>query len=388
MMSAKRWSISFIAIILVCLLVIMSLNYFVDPYGYFASQGGDNYELDENDYLREQKAQHIRHFSDRYDAYLVGGSKAGAIQPSKLKELDGNDYYNCWVLSGNFPDYLAYVKYIVENTKAKKILLQISTSELYEFNREDYGTIYKVPAILSGESRVAEAVSFLMKNPKVSWEEMTKQTETYPCKESGERDLQHYYDYQLENLVENGFYWYMRNGSVKYYQYFYKERKGLEENKEECIRILKEIKNLCDEHGVELQVYFASLFASQMIQYESDTLYDFMEETVMICGDVWCFNTYNEVCLCMYNYYNPSHFYYEIGDLMIDTMKGEKCPFEGFGILLTRENIGSVIEQRKKDYEVWKTYYEENGLLPFTPRESDANLVAHTYGDLLKQGQK
>ena len=91
----------------------------------FRSQSGDCYDLDENDYLREQKAEHIKHFSDQYDAYLIGGSKAGALRTDKLKELDGYNYYNCWVLSGNFQDYEAYTKYIVEHTKAKKVLLQI-----------------------------------------------------------------------------------------------------------------------------------------------------------------------------------------------------------------------------------------------------------------------
>lgn len=374
-MSAKRWAITFIALIAACLLVIMSLNFFVDPYHYFSSQSGDDYDLDENDYLRELKAEHIRHFNKNYDAYLVGGSKAGAVRPSKLKELDGYDYYNCWVLSGNFPDYLAYVKYIVENTEAKKILLQISTSELYEFDRMDYGTIYEVPAILSGESKAAEVVSFLMKNPKVAWGELFDRSEKYPCLESGERDLTHYYDYQRDNLENGYFYWRMTSDSEKYYKFFDTDLEDLDQNKEECIRILKEIKALCEEHDVELQVYFASLFAAQMVQYESDTFYDFMEEVVMICGDVWCFNTYNEVCRCMYNYYNPSHFYYEVGDLMVDTMAGKKCPYKGFGQLLTRENIGSVIAQRRIDYQRWKDYYKKYGILSYMPLDSNVNLV-------------
>ena len=127
-MTTKKWCISFVCIILAALLFIMSVNYFYDPYGYFRSQSGDCYDLDENDYLREQKAEHIKHISDQYDAYLIGGSKAGALRTDKLKELDGYNYYNCWVLSGNFQDYEAYTKYIVEHKKAKKVLLQISNS--------------------------------------------------------------------------------------------------------------------------------------------------------------------------------------------------------------------------------------------------------------------
>ena len=146
-MTTKKWCISFLCLILAALATIMGINYFVDPYGYFRSQDGDCYELDENDYLRELKAEHIKHFSDRYEAYLIGGSKAGALRTDKLKELDGYNYYNCWVMSGNFQDYEAYTEYIVKNTKAKKILLQISTSEIKQFDRESRGAIYETPAM-------------------------------------------------------------------------------------------------------------------------------------------------------------------------------------------------------------------------------------------------
>lgn len=103
-MTTKKWCIRFLLFIVAALIFIMATNFIVDPYGYFRSQSGDCYELDENDYLRELKAEHIKHFPDKYDAYLVGGSKAGALLTDHLSELDGYNYYNCWVMSGNFQD--------------------------------------------------------------------------------------------------------------------------------------------------------------------------------------------------------------------------------------------------------------------------------------------
>ncbi len=40
-MTTKKWCIGFLCIIAASLLSIMGINYFVDPYGYFRSQGGD-----------------------------------------------------------------------------------------------------------------------------------------------------------------------------------------------------------------------------------------------------------------------------------------------------------------------------------------------------------
>ena len=194
-MNSKKWTIRFVIIILICLLFIVSVNFFVDPYGYFRAQKGENYTMDEEDYLREQKAEHIKYHGDEYDAFLVGGSKAGAIHSDKLSEIDGYKYYNCWLLSGNFEDYYNYCKYIIHTAHPKKILLHISTSEIAQFDREAKGDIYEIPAVMSGNSKVAEVTKFLFKNLSVSWDTITKKEDSYPIEKTGERNLTKYYAY-------------------------------------------------------------------------------------------------------------------------------------------------------------------------------------------------
>lgn len=376
-MNAKKWTISFVGLVVLAIVTIMALNYFVDPYRYFASQSGDFYDVKWDDYVREQKVEHIKKNPDKYDAYLIGGSKAGAIKTENLSRIDGYNYYNCWILSGNFPDYLAYTDYIVNNTSAKKILLQISTSELYEFNRSEKGTIYEQPAELTGASKFVETISFLMKNPKVAYEELTGvESSGYFNVPSGERNLKNYYDnYNARTAGKNTYYDYMQSESRSYYKYIDKEMEEDQETVDACIDMLRQIKKLCDDNGVELQVYFASLYSAQMLNYEGESFYDFLEQVIMVMDEeIWCFNTYNDVSLCMYNYYNPAHFFSEVGDLMIDTMAGEECEFEGFGIKLNRGNVGNYIEERRKSMAEWKDYYRKNGTLPFKPIEGKWNL--------------
>ena len=89
-MTTKKWTIGFVFLIILSLLFIAGANYCIDPYGYFSAQKGENYSMDEEDYLREQKAEHIKYHAGDYDAYLVGGSKAGAIHSDKLSEIDGS----------------------------------------------------------------------------------------------------------------------------------------------------------------------------------------------------------------------------------------------------------------------------------------------------------
>lgn len=379
-MTTKKWCIGFLCLILATLAVIMGTNYFVDPYGYFRSQSGDCYDLDENDYLRELKAEHIKHFSDKYDAFLIGGSKAGALRTEKLKELDGYRYYNCWVMSGNFQDYEAYTKYIVENTNAKKILLQISTSEIKQFDRESRGAIYETPAMLSGESKLAETVTFLFKNLKLSVEELTDDATRYPCLETGERNLTKYYNYFNEKKGTEEYYNFLMKKKVdRFYKYLDKGTPDKSEVTSQCIASLKRMKKMCDKNGVEFQVFFGSVFAGQMIGYEGDSLYNFMKQVVQTAGDVWCFNTYNDVAMNIFNYYDIAHYYYEIGDLMVDTMAGRPSKYKDFGVLLTEDNIDKEIAKRRKHLNEWRDYYHAHGTLPFQGVE-DASLVAKIYG--------
>ncbi len=375
-MKAKKWVILFTGAIILCLIVITLTNYFVDPFGYFRAQGGEYKELNEDYYLREIKAEHIRNFPDDYDAYLIGGSKAGALRTEKLKELDGYRYYNCWQLSGNFQDYYYYTKFVLEHAKPKKILLHLSTTELKSNDREMYGDIYEIPAQVKGEKKFYEVFKFLFKNPSASVDELTKDTsEYYPCSKTGERNLTKYYNYYNEHF----------NDPDTYYDFLFKKEvnrfisyltEGVPDKSEvieSCLSDLKAIKQMCDEKGVELQVFCGAAFVGELVRYEGPNLYDFMENLVQVTDGVWCFNDVNDISCNLYNFYNATHYYYEIGDLMIDTMTG-KNKIDGFGTYLTMDNIGPYIKERQAKWETVKAYYVQNGKLPYTYADNPANI--------------
>lgn len=376
MMNAKKWTIGFVCLILACLLFIMGTNYFVDPYGYFGAQKGENYSMDEEDYLREQKAEHIKYHADDYDAYLVGGSKAGAIRSEKLSDLDGLRWYNCWLLSGNFEDYYSYSKYIIETAHPKKILLHISTSEIAQFDREAKGDIYEIPAVMSGESKTEEVFRFLFKNLSVSLDTITAKGEDYPVMESGERNLRKYYNYYSDHLDTEEYYNYLMKDMVD--PYLPRLTNGTKDKTElvnSNMDYLKKIKKLCDRNGVELQVFLGTLFIGEMVGYEGNSFYNWLTQMVEVTGGLWCFNNYNELVYNPFNYYNARHYYYEMGDLMIDRMSGRTTEHEDFGIYLTKENIAEEISRRKKETDKIRKYYEETGMIPLTDYEDDKSNI-------------
>ena len=191
-MSGKKWTITFVGIVILLLISMTVINHVVDPFGYFRAAKGDCYDLDEEDYVRYLKAEHIAHFSDKYDGYILGGSKAGALLPSSFEKIEGKKYYSVWNVAGCFNDYYLYTKYIVENTNAKKIVLHLSNLEINSFDSSTRGDMFTAPAILTGGNQLAEKVSYSLKNLKCSWEALTDSSEKYPLHPDGSRNLDKY----------------------------------------------------------------------------------------------------------------------------------------------------------------------------------------------------
>lgn len=379
MLSAKKWTILFAGSIVLCLIFIMSCNYFIDPFGYFRAQSGDCNTLNERYYLREIKAEYLKKHGKEYDAFLIGGSKAGALRAAKLSELDGYKYYNAWQLSGNFQDYYHYSKYIIENCKPKKILLHISTSEIKRFNRESVGDIYEIPAEITGESKVPEVFEFLFKNLSASIDEIKLRNNPndpiYPCATTGERNLQKYYDVYKTN--KPGYYDFLFKEQVDEYLPYVVDKPPINKSYpvKMSIEMLKDIKQLCDDNGVEFQVFIGSVFLGEQIFYEHEWYYSFLEQIVQITGGVWTFNTYNDLMRNPFNYYNAYHYLYETGDLMIDNMTGKQHT-PNFGEYLTMENVAQHIAKRKESFKQIQEFYKANGALPYEGFDAPSNYMA------------
>lgn len=119
-MNSKKWIGSFLVMLSLFFICLVVANYIVDPFGYFRAMKGDYFEYNEEMYARDIKAEYIKKHGREYNAYLIGGSKAGAIDTKKLSEIDGYKYYNSWIISGNFREYKNYTKFIIDNTDVKK----------------------------------------------------------------------------------------------------------------------------------------------------------------------------------------------------------------------------------------------------------------------------
>jgi hypothetical protein len=348
----------------------------VDPYGYFRAQGGTCYSLNDDYYLREIKAEHIRTNGKSYDAFLIGGSKAGAIKADSLAKLDGYNYYNAWVLSGTFEDYYYYTKYILKTAKPKKIVWQLSTTELRDLDRKRLGPDYEIPAQVQGKSKIKETISFLFKNPSVSMDEIKKDKSTItPCLKTGERNLAKYYNYQQAHKTDY-YETFMEKDTLSNIKHL---MNGGAPNRTETvnnsIEFIRRAKSSCENAGVDFQIYIAPTFVGEQLHYEGEGYYRFLKLLLSIEDEIWCFNDMNEYNCNPYNFYNNTHFYYEVGDAVLDTIAQDKQKYPGYGTKLTLNNLGAYIDKRRQTFKQLQDYYQKNKALPIGKYTDSTNIV-------------
>lgn len=370
-MTAKKWSISFVIIIIIILLGIAILNVIVDPYDYFDGIDGINSNIHDNSYIRVFKANHIKKFGNNYDAYLIGGSKGGCYQSEKLKELDGYNYYNTFITCGNFEEYYIFSKFIIENTNAKKIILNLSGFEcLFDVRT---GLKQETPTILTGKSEIAEFISFLFKNPKLSIDEIRHSSATDRQNDDGSRNLATYYKNRSKNpekyVNEKVIYDLDKDLKMMFEKFSTRTFSSFPND----INYLRKIVNLCKENNVELLVINSPTPLTSRQDFESEVYINFLAQVAQVT-DFWDFTSYNDINLNPYNFYDDAHAFYEVNELVIDTIKGTNS-YEGFGKYVTKDNVYEYLQERRTDFYKLKKEYEETGTVKLGGYEDPSNLV-------------
>ena len=360
-MKYKRWMLGMLAFVLLVLAGIGSLNYFVDPYDYFAYVSGDYKDLSPVDgktgYVRLLKLTHVKKFADQYEGYILGGSKAGSYRTEKLAEMDGYRYYNMHESLGTFHEYEETVRYLLEIDDPKKIVLNISGRESTKYDLQaDGAAVNQFPAVMTGESRVLEYIDFLLKDVKAAFEKL-EQDQILPEFEyfTGERNLtSHYRQFFKDRDRKTARY------PMRYYENYLKTlfTRSIEGTcYRENLDSMRRIKEMCDQAQTELLVIVAPVFISERSYFEEPEYWDFLAELAAIT-DYWDFSAFCDVNMNPYNFYDPKHFYYEMGDEVVETIMGNPG-YEGFGVHVTLENCGKVLKKREKDYYRYKKEYEE-----------------------------
>lgn len=374
MKKSKQWTTLFFALVFAGIAAFMAVNFLVDPTGYFAVERGAQ-EIDANGYTRAAKSKYMKKHAGEYDAAVLGGSKAGVLNTQLLSEYTGRTYYNFYMAYGCFADFLTYAQYLVDTAGIEEITLHLSSIEVQKYSRADTNEVYEVPAVVEGGAwnTLLENLNYLCRNitstVKYVTEGNTEQERGMDALASGERNYSYPY-----SLMEQDPYGYVQEYVLPRYE---KNLAALFDGKapsmpaiKKNVKAMKELKAFCDERGVELKVVIGPTFLAEMYKFEDPAYYEYLRQLVQIT-DIWDFSGFTPVNRNPHNFVNEGHYNNTVADLIVDTMYG-KAKKEGFGVLLTKDNIEEYLTERQASFEELKEEYEATGTVGLFGRDSES----------------
>lgn len=390
----KRWSICVAGMMLAGLLLTAVCNYVIDPYGYFTYQSGEYEDAVKKNrqntscLQREYKLEHIKKYGDQYDAYVLGGSKAGSYRADSLSQMDGYRYYNAYNIGGTFVEYENMTRFLIRYGTPKKIIINISGGEVRYEQRDQTRLSVYMPAQMTGKSEWQEYLAFLFKSIKGSVKAVVNGGGRQDFTPGGERSLSR----EMERTVVDweGFTQrYVLKPFQKHMQTLFTTDTKLNYY-DSALQHMRNIQRMCQEAGVELMVLFAPTFIGEASEHESTYYREFMLRLAWVT-DYWDFSGYHDIDLNPYNFYNEGHFYYEVGDLVMQTIAG-KASYPGFGTYVTRENAAEHVIKRTQDYQRLQQEYKTTGTIQLKgtdhasclyspPFETDTSMVLPMYDD-------
>ena len=363
-MTAKCWVLALVGTMTFVMLMIAVINYTVDPFGYFhpSTENRDVYSFNgELNY----RLVNFRYFEDHHQEYsgvIIGGSKGSFVDASYLDKISGERYCNLSTSHGNFYDYLAWTKWVADNTDIQYILLNLSTLEVQWYmpeERHEDTTGFFLPAELDpNKNRVVQFIQYLYRGglePSVQYLDgkINNSLRFYAYDSYVDDTPAEYADpmlaYQdwmptLGLRLKSSL-----NGD-------YAKTSAIKQN----LAALQEIREICEKSEIQLSVMIAPTSTLQYLRYECPAYWDYLKDMAEIVS-YWDFSMPNMSNKNMFNFLtDTNHMYSEGVNHMLDQIYGVGSG-DDFGAYVTAENIEEHIAERQRRYDALMEEYAETG---------------------------
>jgi len=370
----RNWLITFIASFLIGCIFVFSINYLIDPYGAFGDKvlNMNSYGLEYNSRLA--KIPYLDKNYEKFDTYILGGSKVGALLPEDIDKAYGAKSYNMMMTMGEFDAYEKTIDYIIDNYDPKRIILQLSVLEIKYFGEREalssrlnykvsdlspFGYFYEYGKLNLEESvnklyTFAEKTDDYDKDANISIltgvqnrdsviKKIAKRKEKFYRKE----------DYETLKATEHTDVKAKSDGSKIKFTSFTSSTKGKRNfvKIDKSLEALQKIVDKCNENNVEFVLLSAPTCNKEFEIYPADKLKDYMTKIAEICP-YWNFTGYNEISYNYWNFYDVNHYRIPFGRMMLtkmtgteyDDMKVKDVP-KDYGVFITPENAEEELEK-------------------------------------------
>jgi hypothetical protein len=340
----KVWFLSVISIII----MIASLNYFIDPFGVFHSglftkSKSLNERVVKIDYLSQHKA--------RYNAFMLGSSTMGTTDPKALeKYVKGSHFYNLTCSSSNMYDFKVLIKYLLESGyEVKNLYMQIDLTSLREYGKHpSHGQKHHY-----------------LVNHQPAWQFYLEYLTIFPYEAMKAKVFMALEDANATEFdIENSGMWFVRykdkarakdiDAYIQNEHSFRKKSRrtrGIEKNFDMIISDYQEIVKMCKAHDVNLTVLTTAYNHLRLDAFKIEDVLHFIK-ALATYHDIWVFSDYNSITNDDKNYYEVNHFIPKVGALKAAKIYHDTEVFipEDFGCHVTKEHIDACIERERENF--------------------------------------
>ena len=351
----KRFIIKCICFALILGIIFIPFAVIADPYNIFHVNHPRNNGVEPN--KNYMKMNNVLKHPDKYDSFLFGSSRVGFIDVSKMN--DGT-YYDMMYSEGTPAEHLDNLRVMIERgIVPKNVTIGVDDISYFVDPGLHVGQLYRLPFPWDGT--FSEKTGFYLRyfdmiTLSQSIEVMRKHKEKYG---DGENDP----DYPAR-LLETGTEkldipanFNYEDAKAWWSDYYYPREQSLEE--------IRQIKELCDAYGINLRVFTNPIHGITYAKDINNGYLVFLEELAQITP-YWNFSGFSDVTLDYSNYYETSHYSPVVGDMIVDVIYSgktdERLLSQGFGMYVTRDNAGELIQILKDqaiDYALPVNTYED-----------------------------
>ncbi len=137
----------------------------------------------------------------------------------------------------------------------------------------------------------------------------------------------------------------------KYKPLVYNEKKF-----NDAFRAIEELTHLAQDHDFRI-IFFINPFYDQIYINNAQPLFAAKRRLARLT-DYYDFSGFNTITTDPLNYYEESHYRFRVGDMIIDRIFGmAKSSPDGFGILVTAQNVEQHLEKQKSDLDKYLKKY-------------------------------
>lgn len=347
-MNRKKW----IGVLLIAAIFSIGLlfifNYVVDPFGVFGDKFFNWHSYNMKNNPRVSKIAYLDKNHEKYDSYIIGGSKCSSVSPKLMNEYNkGTSHYSMMMYGGDFYDYEKTIHYLVENYKVKNIVVHMSMHEIGHFNKDSkvlntelsykvndkplykYYLKYLSLNLKHGFKKIEGAIG--KKRGSYLYDTFIPETGTYNKKTRDAEDLG-----TLEEFLEK-------------YPEFNEDLEPIKGTAiDKNVESLERIKNYLDERGINFTFIAAPTYYKEMDRYNKNEIEDFFTKLANVT-DFWNFTGYNAESYDARNFYDNMHYRNHMGEWVVHKIHGrDDLVPDDFGKYTTKDNVA---EHLKEMYE-------------------------------------